>query len=337
MLAKKVVDAVESVIGQGPHKLHEPYFGGNERLYTQDVIDQGHVAAGVWTERFERELCAFLGAKHCVAVSSGTAALQAAYTLLFRPGERVTLPALTFIATANALKFVGCEPYFMDYADKAQVAVPILGHPVPSLGFQDASQALGSRIGGKYIGSSGTATFSFNQNKIISTGGGGAIVTDDSALYVKLKHLCTTARIPSRWEVAHDEIGYNFRMPNLNAAMGCAQLESLPKILDAKLALLSRYKEAFDGIKGVGLWLEPYQGQSNNWLVALCFSTHDDQQMALWALHNKGIQARMLPTPLHKLHMYAQNQVNRNELKVTETLWQHVICLPSSPKLGMAL
>jgi len=331
---QKVLDTVVSVIGKGPHKLHEPIIGMAEQFNIDKVLESGHLSSGPWVNQFEASLAKFIGAKFCVATCSGTAALHAAYSVVFQTDKTILVPSLTFIATANPLMWLGIEPYFTDYNHGAKIAVPIIGHPVSDgYRFQDASQALGSKQFGKYIGATGTAIFSFNQNKPITTGGGGAIVTDDENLYRKLKHLTTTARIPHRWEVAHDAIGFNYRMPDINAAIGCAQLARLPGIIKAKRSLAQAYIEAFKSIPGVSVWEEPDGTESNYWLVAIKFESHDEQQMALWKLANAGIQARMLPKPLHLLPMYAD--CKRTTMDETEYLYRHIICLPSSPQLGL--
>jgi perosamine synthetase len=129
---------------------------------------------------------------------------------------------------------------------------------------------LGSFYQGQHTGTFGrVGTLSFNGNKTITTGGGGAVLTNDAALGRRAKHLTTTARLPHRWAFEHDEVGYNYRMPNINAALGCAQLEQLPDLLAAKRRLFERYREAFRGISHVRLMTEPEGCRSNYWLQAL--------------------------------------------------------------------
>lgn len=335
-LAQEIVKAVESVIGPGPHKLHEPLIGAMSCAEVDACIRSNHLSAGKVVERFERELARVIGARYCVATCSGTAALHAAYSVMFAGYKNeIQVPALTFVATANALVQLGHKIKFVDYMDAADVPVDILGHPVQLGGMlNDAAQALGSvRADGRLVGSTGTAVFSFNQNKTITTGGGGAVLTDDGELYTRLKHITTTARIADRWRVEHDEIAYNYRMPDINAAIGLGQLEDLQLILKAKRALAQKYIEAFRDISEARVWEEPARTKSNYWLVSLKFQEREEQQMALWALHNRGIQARMMPAPMHHLRMY--EDYPRSIMSLTDNLYNTVICLPSSPKLGL--
>lgn len=230
---------------------------------------------------------------------------------------------------------------------RALIPVHVFGHPCQSarlrkiadhyhLAFiEDATEALGSAAHGKKIGAEGTAVFSFNGNKIITTGGGGAIVTDDAALAARLKHLTTTARTPHAWEIAHDEVAWNYRLPNLNAALGCAQLEAMPRFIAAKRALAARYMEAFAGIPGLRILREPKNTESNYWLVTLIADAPDTAWLneTLQALHTAKLLCRPLWTPLHLLPMY--KDCPRSTLTVTENLATRVISLPSSAKLGL--
>lgn len=323
---------MRSVIGEGPHALHQPYLAGREQEYTAQVIASGHLSAGKWVERFENELAAFVGARHAIAVCNATCGLHVA---LVAAGydDRFThkIPALTFVATANAAYEARCGITFCEPED-ATLPVSILGRPLESTkGYVwDTAQALGTRgIGNR----SELAVFSFNQNKIITTGGGGAVTTNDGMMAGRLRHLVTTARIPHPWEVAHDNIAYNYRLSDLQAAIGCAQLEQLPLILKAKRALASRYIEAFRTVDGAKVWEEPPGSESNYWLVSILLNNPQELVPTLELLHSKGIQARRLPKPLHMLKMY--KNCPRDDLSKTENLYARIICLPSSPKLGL--
>lgn len=336
--AKQVLEAVKSVIGHGPHKLHQPFLpkSNPDNNVLDSVLRSGHLSAGPIVAAFESELARFIGAKHCVATVNGTAALHAASAVIYgNCTTEIYIPSLTFIATANPLIELRHKVRLVDYNEPCDISVDILGHEAKTGGtLRDCAQALGTiRADGQMVGSSGTCIFSFNQNKIITTGGGGAIVTDDAALYKELKHLTTTARIPDRWRVAHDAIGWNYRMPDLNAAVGMSQLAHLPFILKCKRALAHKYQDALKGIDGVSFWEEPVGTKSNYWLPSLKADSADLQQAILWALHKEGIQARMLPTPLHMLPMYEQPE-NRI-FTATESIWNSVVCLPGSPHLGM--
>ncbi|MFO0388306.1 MAG: LegC family aminotransferase [Alphaproteobacteria bacterium] len=232
---------------------------------------------------------------------------------------------------------------------RALMPVHVFGHPCQldvlanlakeyGLAFiEDATEALGSEYHGRKIGSEHLSVLSFNGNKIITTGGGGAILTNDEAIYKKLKHLTTTAKQPHRWAFIHDEVAWNYRLPNLNAALGCAQLEQMPAFLAAKRALAVKYIAVFSSMKDVQIIAEPSGTKSNYWLVSLrnhkTTSGWLDETLA--ALHDAKILCRPLWTPLHQLPMY--KDMPRADLRCTEALAQSVINLPSSVKLGQGL
>ena len=231
---------------------------------------------------------------------------------------------------------------------RALVPVHVFGHPcqIDALKaiadewklvlIEDATEALGSSAQGKKIGSQHTAIFSFNGNKILTTGGGGALVTNDEAFAKRLKHLTTTAKQPHKWAFSHDEIGWNYRMPNLNAALGCAQLEQLPHFVAAKRALAARYMQAFANVKGMRILPQPQNTESNYWLVTLLADRSDETWLntTLQALHDAKFLCRPIWTPLHQLPIY--NNAPRSNLSLTENLSQRIINLPSSVKLGVA-
>jgi len=176
-------------------------------------------------------------------------------------------------------------------------------------------------------------TLSFNGNKIITTGGGGAILTNDESLADRAKHLTTTAKLPHRWDYVHDEVGYNFRMPNLNAALGCAQLEQLPEFLASKRRLFGRYKEVFAGIKDVRLMEEPSGCESNYWLQTLILSKNAVGQCneVLQAANDAGLMTRPAWRLMHQLAPYQESP--RAPLPVAESLAKRLINLPSSAGL----
>lgn len=230
---------------------------------------------------------------------------------------------------------------------RALVAVHVFGHPVDIEALaelaarwklvliEDAAEALGSHWHGCHLGGFGRlAALSFNGNKIVTTGGGGAVLTDDPELAIRAKHLTTTAKQPHRWAFDHDETGWNYRMPNLNAALGCAQLEQLPGMMARKATLAARYAQAFDGLKGVRL-MKPREGAVvNHWLNALILDRPDRalRDQLLGALNDAGYHARPLWTLMHRLPMYAD--CPRDALPVAEALEDQVINLPSSATLA---
>ena len=201
---------------------------------------------------------------------------------------------------------------------------------------EDAAESLGSTVGGRHTGTFGQlGTLSFNGNKTITTGGGGAILTNDAALARHAKHLTTTAKLPHRWNYVHDEIGYNYRMPNLNAALGCAQLRQLPGFIDAKRCLFERYRKALTGIAGARLFEEPPGCRSNYWLQTLLLDTSAAQirDAILAATNDAGLMTRPTWSLIHKLAPY--RNCPRMNLPVAESLEQRLINLPSSSQLGM--
>jgi perosamine synthetase len=382
-LAKDVIEVLRNVLGPGNHALHEPRFGGNETKYLNECISSTFVSStGEFVMRFEAELAAFTGAKRAVAVVNGTAALQVALHLAgVREDDEVLIPALTFVATANAVSYLGATPHFVDSSEqtlgldaaalrlwlgrcaavddkgcfnrrtgrriRAVVPMHTFGHPCEILPLleiarefrlvvvEDAAEALGSRLGKRHMGTFGKlGTLSFNGNKIITTGGGGAILTDDEEMADRAKHLTTTAKVAHQWEYVHDEIGYNFRMPNLNAALGCAQLKQLPGFLESKRRLYARYREAFSGLAGVNLVAEPAGCQSNYWLQSLVLDeeTASQRDEILSATNDAGLATRPAWRLMHKLPIY--ETCPTAPLPVAESLSRRIINLPSSANLA---
>lgn len=384
-LVTQVLQATQAVLGRQDQllALHEPEFAGNEWAYVKECIDTGWVSSvGSFVDRFERDLCEVTGAKHAVATSNGTSALHICLLLAgVERGDEVLLPALTFIATANAVSYAGATPHFVDSESvslgvdasaveahlrdiasveggvcrnrhsgariKALVVMHVFGHPCDLEALdalarrwhlalvEDAAESLGAYRHGRHTGTTGlVSALSFNGNKVVTTGGGGAVLTQDPVLGKRAKHLTTTARTPHRWNFLHDEVGYNYRLPNLNAALGCAQLERLPDMIRRKRALASRYAEAFAPVQGVRFLNEPANTQGNFWLNAIVLDPEHaplrDELLA--ALNDAGYMSRPIWTLMHRLPMYAQ--CPRSTLTVAEGLEATVINLPSSAKLG---
>jgi perosamine synthetase len=195
---------------------------------------------------------------------------------------------------------------------------------------EDAAESLGSYYRGAHTGNTGRlAALSFNGNKTVTTGGGGAILTNDEALGALAKHVTTTAKQPHRWAFNHDMVGYNYRMPNINAALGCAQLEQLPGFLEAKRALAKRYMETFRGVPGVRVFPEPPECRSNYWLnVLLLDSALESQRDAvLEATNTAGITTRPAWTLMHRLPMFSS--APRMDLCTAESIERRLINLPS--------
>jgi perosamine synthetase len=378
-LANRIVDAIGRAAGAPPLALHEPHFAGNEWVYVKECLDSTFVSSvGKFVDRFEADLATYTGAKHAVAVVNGTAALHVALQLAgVCPGDEVLIPALTFIATANAVSYCRAVPHFVDSEERtlgldpgalreylriateirsgecvnratgrvirAVVPMHAFGHPVDIEGLlavardfhlvlvEDAAESLGSTIEGRHTGTFGRiGTLSFNGNKTITTGGGGALLINDTPLARHAKHLTTTAKLPHRWEFRHDEVGYNYRLPNINAALGCAQLEQLPNFLKAKRKLFQQYAAAFTGVAGTRVVREPDGCRSNYWLQALLLdeSVEQERDAVLTATNDAGFMTRPSWTLMHRLQPY--RECPRMALPVAESLGRRLINLPSS-------
>ncbi len=383
--AETIIHTLDRVIRQTdrPVPLHIPTFGGNCWNYVKECIDTGWVSSvGSYVTRFEEDLARYTGAKHAVAVSNGTSGLHIALRMVgVEPGDEVLSPSLTFVATANAIRYCDATPHFVDVAPTtlgvdpgaigayletlteqredgycynkqtgrriaALVGMHAFGHPFDLPGIEslcrkhniafveDAAESLGSLYNGKHTGTfAKVGLISFNGNKIITTGGGGMILTDDDELGRWAKHVTTTAKLPHRFEYIHDELGYNYRMPNLNAALGCAQMEQLGGLLEQKRQLAQRYIDAFADVDGMYILPEPEGTRSNYWFSSLVVDRalvpqRDD---LLNALVDAGFLARPIWRPMHQLPMYAG--CPRMPLPVTEDMAQRVINLPSSAGL----
>lgn len=230
----------------------------------------------------------------------------------------------------------------------AVVPVHVFGHPVRMAELQavaarfglpvieDSTEALGSTVNGKPVGGDGLlGTLSFNGNKIITSGGGGAILTNDPDLARRAKHRTTTAKKPHRWDFVHDETAYNYRLPNLNAALGCAQLERLDDFTARKRTLAGRYADAFRPLSGVRFFEERPGTTGNYWLNAILLDDAEQRDPVLATLNDAGFQSRPLWTPMHQLDMY--RACPRADLSVSEALSGRLVNIPSSPKLADAV
>ena len=383
-LIDKVLTAIQSVVGSDPVSLHEPSFDGKELEYLKECIDSTYISSvGKYVDRFESELATFTGAKFAISVVNGTAALHVALKLAgVKQGDEVLLPALTFVATANAITYCGAIPHFADSEEstlgidvpklrqylskttsqesgkcinkitgrviRAIIPMHTFGHPSDIDGLlsisndfnialvEDAAESLGSFYGGQHTGTFGLlGTLSFNGNKTITTGGGGAILTNNEVLARQAKHITTTAKLPHAWEFRHDEIGYNYRMPNINAALGCAQLEQLPSKLKAKRELFLRYQSAFRDLKGVQLFCEPKNCQSNYWLQTLLLDEIECKYRdnLLTVANNSGTMMRPIWVSMNELKPFKDSP--SMELTTAKLLSQRIVNIPSSPSLAL--
>lgn len=363
--------------------LHEPCFSGNEWSYIKECLDTSWVSsAGEYVGKFENMLAEYTGAKHAVAVINGTAALHICLVLAgVKPNDEVLVPALTFVATANAVSYCGAIPHFVDSEEKtlgidpykleeylsdiadisaggcinrksgrrikAVIPMHTFGHPVdmdPLMELcskyklaliEDAAESLGSFYKGRHTGNFGQlSSLSFNGNKIITTGGGGAVLTNEKSLAGMAKHITTTARLAHNWAFLHDMVAYNYRMPNINAALGCAQLERLPVYIEKKRALALKYFQAFEEFIGVKFFTEADFARSNYWLnVLLLDEEYSYLRDSLLDLTNKnGIMTRPSWTLMPRLQMY--EGCPKMDLHVAESLERRLINIPSSVFLG---
>jgi dTDP-4-amino-4,6-dideoxygalactose transaminase len=200
---------------------------------------------------------------------------------------------------------------------------------------EDAAESLGSFYHGQHTGTFGLfGTLSFNGNKTITTGGGGAILTNNEALARHAKHLTTTAKIPHAWEFRHDEIGYNYRMPNINAALGCAQLEQLPGKLESKRNLFIKYEHAFANLQGAKLFSEPKKCRSNYWLQTLLLDENQAQNRDLVLAATNGTQLMTRPAWVLLNELQQFKDFPSADLAAAQSLSRRIINIPSSPGLA---
>lgn len=377
----RIIKTLKMVLpgGQEYIALHEPFFNGNEWTYVKKCLDSGWVSSsGEYVSLFEKQLEEYTGVKYAIAVVNGSAALHICLLILgVSAGDEVLIPAMTFIATANAVSYCGAIPHFVDceartlglnpfklekYLDeiaqirtegcfnkitgrriKAVVPMHTFGQPVdmdPLLEvcqkysleiIEDAAESLGSYYKGQHTGRLGQAAIlSFNGNKTITTGGGGAILTNNESLASLARHITTQAKLPHPWSFHHDMLGFNYRMPNINAALGCAQMEQLPGFIEQKRELARRYQEAFAEVYGVEIFQEDAFAHSNYWLnVLLLDEEYSVQRDKLLELTNsQGIMTRPAWTLMPQLPMF--QHCPHMDLSGAESLERRIINVPSS-------
>lgn len=359
--------------------LHEPRFIGNEKKYLNECIDSTFVSSvGKFVDQFEVEFARTVGAKYAIATVNGTAALHISLILAgVEHDDEVITQALTFIATANAISYIGAKPIFLDVdletmglspkavrnflekncvimdgkclnrstgkTIKACVPMHTFGHPchIDEIKricdewhialVEDAAESLGSYYKDKHTGTFGkVGAFSFNGNKIITSGGGGVIVTDDENLAKRAKHITTTAKVPHKWEYVHDKIGYNYRLPNLNAALLCAQLEQLESFLENKRMLAAEYKQFF-AAQSIQFSEEPEHSKSNYWLNSILLDDAKMRDQFLEYTNSNGVMTRPIWALMNKLEMFKSYQCDN--LKNSLFLEERVVNIPSSVRL----
>jgi aminotransferase in exopolysaccharide biosynthesis len=376
-----IVETIRRRFGQeGFIPLHAPYFGGKEREYLIECIDSTFVSSvGPFVDRFERDMCAVTGAQFAIAAVNGTAALHMAMIVAgVESDDEVLSQALTFVATANAISYIGAKPVFLDVDKdtlglspqavrqfleketfqnernecinkqtgkriKACVPMHTFGFPMKIhelldvcnqyniVLIEDAAESLGSFVGEKHTGTIGhIAAFSFNGNKTVTSGGGGAIVTNNETWAKRAKYLTTTAKVPHAWDFYHDEIGYNYRMPNINAALACAQLEQLPQILKNKRETASFYQEELTK-QGVHVVTEASNTTANYWLNTIILNSKEERDAFLQFSNDKGVMTRPIWTLMNRLPAFQNCQTDSLE----NSIWleERVVNIPSSVTL----
>lgn len=361
--------------------LAEPLIGGNAAAYLEECLSSNFVSSvGPFVRRFEEAFASAVGSRYAVACASGTAAIHLALLVLdVGPGDEVLVPSLTFVASANPIRYVGATPVFVDSEAETLNADPLLiveeldrraragarqpaaielvhlvGHParietvmaaaerhgVPVI--EDASEALGATyrggpLDGRSVGSiARLGCFSFNGNKLITTGGGGMLVTDDEALARRARHLSTQARLPGL-AYDHDEVGFNYRLSNIAAALGLAQLETMPSLLAGRRDNASRYDATIAELPGLrpaarAPWADP-----SFWLYTARLDPAQTRQTRaglIDALARDGIEARPIWTPLHRTRLYSG--APRLGGAVADAIFATAVSLPSSSGLGEA-
>ncbi len=384
-LTEKIVTAVGEVVGNAerPVALHAPKFTDESMGNLRDCITTGWVSSGgAFVTEFENLTAAYTGAAHAIAVVNGTAALHAALRLAgVGRDDEVVMPALTFVATANAATYQHAIPHFADVEpatmglDPAKLdarletigerrsdglynkqtnrriaaIVPMhtFGHPVDIVGLlavaekhgvpivEDAAESLGSTYRGRHTGTFGRiGILSYNGNKILTTGGGGMILTNDPELADEARHLTTTAKAPHPYEYVHDRAGFNYRMPNVNAAIGCAEMKQLDETVAAKRRLHARYAEVFADLDDIDLFTGPDHAECNCWLNAIVLAPGcaELRNPVIEALNEAKLQARPIWRPMHTLEMY--RGCPADDLSVTMDLAARVINVPSSAYLA---
>ncbi len=378
---KQIVDFIRDLYGTSDFvPLAVPKFIGNEKKYLNECIDTTFVSSvGKFVDRFEEDMARYTGAKRAVVCVSGTNALHMALMLAgVELDDEVLTQALTFIATCNALSYIGAHPVFLDVdvatmglsldavkewlaknaeirnnqcynkrtgrRVKACVPMHTFGHPVRIEELvavcdewhielvEDAAESIGSTYKGKHTGTFGkVGAISFNGNKTITTGGGGMLLFNDEELGKYAKHLTTQAKIPHRWEFRHDHIGYNYRMPNINAALGCAQLEHLDEYVADKRETARRYAEYFAGVDGVEFFVEPEHAYSNYWLNAVLLPNKEEQIRFLEYTNDHGVMTRPIWELMNRLPMFENCETDH--LSNTQMFADRVVNIPSSVRL----
>lgn len=376
----KVISFIHQVYGTEDFvPLAVPRFAGNEKKYLEECIDSTFVSSvGKFVDRFEEEMARYTGAKKAVVCVSGTNALHMSLLLVgVERDDEVLTQALTFIATCNALSYIGAHAVFLDVDKstmglspdamkawllknaeirngqcynrktgrrvKACVPMHTFGHPVRIEELvmlceeyhielvEDAAESIGSKFKNQHTGTFGkVGAISFNGNKTITTGGGGMMLFQDEELAEFAKHITTQAKVSHRWEFRHDHIGYNYRMPNINAAIGCAQLENIDKYIASKRQVAAEYEEFFKNIPDIDFFVDSEETFSNYWLNAVILKDKESQLDFLQQTNDNGVMTRPIWELMNRLPMF--ENCENDGLKNTIWFADRVVNIPSSVK-----
>jgi perosamine synthetase len=343
------------------YPVYRPYLTGNEKLYVNECLDSTWISSkGKFISLFEEEFAKFIDVKHATTVSNGTVALHLALLALgIGPGDEVIVPTLTYIASVNAIAYTGATPVFVDSlretwqvnpADiqkkitsrtKAVMAVHLYGHPCEMdeivkichesglFLIEDCAEAIGSKYKGKHVGSFGDiSTFSFFGNKTITTGEGGMVVTNDPTLFDRSVHFKGQGLAKHR-QYWHDVVGYNYRMTNISAAIGFAQLEKIEEILGKKRRIATLYKQYITNPL-IEFHNESQHVYHSYWMCSILAPNSNYREELRNTLANNGVETRPMFYPVHTMPMYS-NQYQKHS--VAENLGWCGINLPSYPGL----
>jgi aminotransferase in exopolysaccharide biosynthesis len=379
---EKIVSFIKQTFNQQDSfiPLHEPRFYGNERKYVLDAIDSTFVSSvGEYVNRFEKMMAETAGTKYAVATVNGTAALHIALLMAgVEKDTEVLTQNFTFVATTNAISYIGATPHIIDIEESAlgmspkklkerlEEVVEMRGDlpfnkqtgkrisacvPMHTFGFvslieeiieicnhynikvvEDAADCIGSTLNGKPAGSFGLlGTFSFNGNKTITCGGGGAIVTNNEALAKRAKHITTTSKVPHKYKYNHDEVAYNYRMPNLNAAMACAQLEMLPEFIQNKRELANLYANFFKELN-ITFITEREGTEANYWLNAILLNNLEQRDEFLEFTNSNNVMTRPGWELMHTLEMYKDSP--KGDLSNSIDIYNKLVNIPSSVRVN---
>ncbi len=376
---KNLINLTKKIYFNRKQGLHDPLFLGKEKKFLSDCINSGYVSSvGKYVKLFEKKISNYTGSNYSIATNSGTSALHLSLVSLgVNSNHEILLPSLTYIATANAVKYCGATPNFLDIEEenygvcpkklkqyltkttykkrgkiynkfsKKQIKVLIVVHlygissKIDELKdickknkiylLEDAAEAVGTFFQGKHLGTFGDlGILSFNGNKTITTGSGGMVITNNKKLARKIYHLSTQAKKNSKQEHFYDEVGFNYRMSNISAAVGCGQIDNIKNILKKKRKMHSRFSKFFNN-KVIEVVKEPKSCKSNYWLIIGLLKNFKQKNYLIKKLREKGIVARSVWRPLHKLPIF--QKCPKDNLNNSNKFFKKAISFPNGPKI----